>query len=188
MESFRIAETKEKNVIDMAVSFTAMMRLFEKGSADKIKDKLNDTIKNLGNINANSDFDHLHDLFCQWFVKNIKTAKKSERASYGHAAKVFDIALKVYVYYCNLPTLEKAQQLLPMLNGAVDRPILKHIIENQNYKCFPKSSLASLTIAMIDKDTYHLLQKLIIDDISRSFNNKILPVQYDDIMWRHLNR
>ena len=41
---------------------------------------------------------------------------------------------------------------------------------------------------MMDKEYYDLLQKVIRQDIRDSFNDDILPVQYDDIMWRRLSR
>jgi hypothetical protein len=41
---------------------------------------------------------------------------------------------------------------------------------------------------MIDKEDYDLLQKVIRQDIRDSFGDNILPVQYDEIMGRRLNR
>jgi hypothetical protein len=41
---------------------------------------------------------------------------------------------------------------------------------------------------MIDKEDYDLLQKVIRQDIRDSFDDNILPVQYDDIMGRRLDR
>ena len=38
-------EVKIQNIIDMAISLTAMGRVFEKGSTEKIKRKLNNCIK-----------------------------------------------------------------------------------------------------------------------------------------------
>ena len=69
----------------------------------------------------------MHRDFCQWFVKTIKLAKTEEPSSYGHAAKVLDLALKVYVYYCKMPSPEKAESLMPRLNGGIDTPILRHL-------------------------------------------------------------
>ena len=55
-------------------------------------------------------------------VANLKTAAKtlknkkvkaSQRASCGHAAKVFDIAVKVYVHYCHFPSCELAARIRP---------------------------------------------------------------------------
>jgi hypothetical protein len=39
---------------------------------------------------------------------------------------------------------------------------------------------------MIDKKHDDLLEKVICQDVRDSFKEDILPVQYDDIMWRRL--
>jgi len=41
---------------------------------------------------------------------------------------------------------------------------------------------------MIDKKHDDLLEKVIRQDVSNLFDDNILPVQYDDIMGRRLNR
>jgi hypothetical protein len=131
----------------------------------------------------------MHSAFCQWFVKNIRLAKTEEPSSYGHAAKVLDLALKVYVYYCKMPSPAKAESLMPRLNGAIDTPILRHVfkkLEDIYRESFPTHYL--WTIKMIGKEDYDLLQKVIRQDIRDSFDDNILPVQYDDIMGRRLNR
>jgi hypothetical protein len=43
-------------------------------------------------------------------------------------------------------------------------------------------------IGEVDKDTYAKLQKLVSEDIEREFPKGTLPVQWDDIMWRKLNK
>jgi hypothetical protein len=131
----------------------------------------------------------MHRGFCQWFVKTIRLAKTDEPSSYGHAAKVLDVALKVYVYYCKMPSPAKAESLMPRLNGAIDTPILRHLfkkLEDTYRESFPPHYL--WTIKMIDKEDYDLLQKLIRQDIRDSFKDNLSPVQYDEIMGRRLNR
>jgi hypothetical protein len=116
-------------------------------------------------------------------------AKTEEPPSYGHAAKVLDLVLKVYVYYCNMPSPAKAESLIPRLNGAIDTQILRHLfkkLEDIFGKSCPPHYL--WTIKMIDKENYELLQKVIRQDIRDSFDDNISPVQYEDIMWRRLNR
>jgi len=114
--------------------------------------------------------------------------KTEEPSSYGHAAKVLDIALKVYVYYCKMPSPAKAESLMPRLNGAIDTPILRNLfkkLEDIYWKSFLRHYL--WTIKIIDKENYNLLQILIRQDIRDSFDDNILPVQYDDIMGPRLN-
>jgi len=188
MDALELAkQAKKQNIIDMVVGFTAMMRLFQERSADLIKEKLADLFEGLDRIGSEQDFSNMHRDFCQWFVKTIRLAKTEDPPSYGHAAKVLDLALKVYVYYCKMPSPAKAESLMPRLNGAIDTPILRHLFKKLE-DIYGKSYSRHLwTIKMIDNETYDLLQKVIRQDIRDSFNNNILPVQYDDIMGRRLN-
>jgi hypothetical protein len=190
MDALELAkQAKKQNIIDMAVGFTAVMPLFQEGSVDLIKEKLADLFENLDRISSDQDFSKMHRGFCQWFVKTIRLAKTDEPSSYGHAAKVLDLALKVYVYYCKMPSPAKAESLMPRLNGAIDTPILRHLFKNLEdiyRKPYPPHYL--WTIKMIDKEDYDLLQKVIRQDIRDSFGDNILPVQYGEIMGRRLNR
>jgi len=190
MDALKLAEkAKKQNIIDMAVGSTAMIPLFQERSADLIKEKLADLFERLDRISSDQDFSKMHRDFCQWFVKTIRLAKTEEPSSYGHAAKVLDLALKVYVYYCNMPSPAKAESLMPRLNGAIDTPILRLLykkLEDIYRKSYPPHYL--WTIKMIDKEDYDLLQKVIRQDIKDSFDDNISPVQYDDIMGRRLDR
>ena len=190
MDALELAEkAKKQNIIDMAVGFTAMMPLFQERSADLIKEKLADLFEGLDRISSDQGFSKMHRYFCQWFVKTIRLAKTEEPSSYGHAAKVLDLALKVYVYYCKMPSQAKAESLMPRLNGAIDTPILRLLfkkLEDIYGESFPPHYL--WTIKMIDWEDYDLLQKVIRQDIRDSFKDKLSPVQYDDIMGRRLDR
>jgi len=173
---------KGKNIIDMALTFTTMLRLFESDSKQKIAEQLENSLSQLPSISSKEQFEKLHADFCSWFVANIKTAKKRESASYGHAAKVFDVVAKVYVYYCRLPSCEAAAVLLPFLHGAIDTPIMKNLTKyldlNTNLE----------TIGSVGETEYHTLQSFILKHIQEYFESQILPAQYDDIMWYHFNR
>lgn len=190
MDALELAEqAKKQNIINMAVSFTAMMPLFQEHSDDLIKKKLADLFEGLDRIRSDQDFSKMHRDFCQWFVKTIRLVKTEESSSYGHAAKVLDLALKVYVLYCKMPNPAKAESLTPMLNGAIDTPILRLLFKRLE-DIYGKSSRPhySWTIKMINKEDYDLLQKVIRQDIRDSFDDSISPVQYDDFMGRRLNR
>jgi len=190
MDALELAkQAKKQNIIDMAVRFAGMMPLFQEASANLIKEKLADLFEGLVRISAEQEFNKMHRGFCQWFVKTIRLAKTEETPSYGHAAKVLDLALKVYVYYCNMPSPAKAEVLTPWLYGAIDTHILSYLyrkLEDIEGKPYPPHY--SWTMKLINKEDYDLLQKVIRQDIRDSFKDDILPVQYDDIMWRRLNR
>jgi predicted XRE-type DNA-binding protein len=189
----KIAEAKTKNIIDMALTITAMTRLFEKNSIQPIARELgrllvNDLIK----VKCSDDYEKLHRSFCEWFVREIQTAekkkqgvvfKKAGRASYGQAAKILDIVAKVYVYYCSEPTPADAQRLLPLMHGAVDTQIMRDLKAT-----FCDSGITAKTIGEVDREIYIKLQELVAEDINGSFDGEINAVQYDDIKFRELNR
>jgi hypothetical protein len=180
---------KTKNIIDMALGFTAMMRIFSEGSKSKIEQKLEDLFGNLENINTCNEYEACHQDFCIWFTHEIQTARKKVKnggfrpgqpASYGQGAKVLDIAIKVYVYYCSQPNAEVARRIKPLLHGAVDTPIMKHLKSK-----YATARIPAKTIQEIDAEAYRVLQSLVLKE---SLSMSIHPVQYDDIVWRRLNR
>jgi hypothetical protein len=111
------------------------------------------------------------------------TGEPVHRSSYGQAAKVLDIAAKVYVYYCNMPSPEIAKALIPMLRGALDNNVVQHLIGK-----FPEVGVRSNNLEDIDRNKYEQLQSLVVKDVQGDFHSEIFPVQYDDIMFRRFNR
>lgn len=189
MDPLELAEQAKKlSVIDMAVGFAGMMPLFQERSADLIKEKLAETFEGLERIGSDEDFRKMHRGFCQWFVGTIKLAKTEEPSSYGHSAKVLDLALKIYVYYCKMPSPTKAEWLTPRLNGVIDTPILRHLFKRlEDIYGRPSPPHYLWTIKMISKEDYDLLQKALRQEIRDSFGDRISPVQYDDIIGPRLN-
>ncbi|MGQ9545976.1 MAG: hypothetical protein ACUVTR_02265 [Dehalococcoidia bacterium] len=187
-------QAKLINIVDMAFGFSAMTRVFEKGSTEKIINKLNEILSQITSVNNYMGFKNLHDDFCRWFQDNIKTAerkkngvviKKSGSASYGQGGKVLDVALKVYVYYCHLPDVKTANQIVKWLNAAVDTKMMNHLKEVAGLEA---SLIEATSIEDVDAKTYANLQRLVRKDIKDNFQSSILPVQWDDIMWRQLNK
>ncbi len=177
-------EAKTENIIEIGVDFSGMIRVFEKDSYRKITCKLKEFFRELPGINKSAEFDIAHDDFCDWFTQNIHTAERRLRngriqvsrvCSYGHGAKVLDIAAKVYVYYCNQPSPETAQRLIPMLHSALDTPMM--LLLNP----------AQTTIQQVDRDQYKSLQAQ-VQVASKLVGSGIHPVQYDDVMWRRIQR
>jgi hypothetical protein len=133
IELSEVQEARSENIIEIALDFSGMLRVFEEGSNVKIIPKLRELFKQLDSINEKAAYDSAHAEFCNWFVANIRTAQKklksggikaSGACSYGHGAKVLDIAAKVYVYYSGQPSTEIAGNLLPMLHCALDTPMM----------------------------------------------------------------
>jgi len=121
--------------------------------------KLTGTIEGLERIDSDDEFNKMHRVFCQWFVKTIGLAKTEEPSSYGHAAKVLDLALKVYVYYCKMPSLAKAELLTPRLNGSLTRQSFAICQETGGHLRESVSAHYLWTIKMINAEDYDLLQK-----------------------------
>ena len=76
-----------------------------------------------------------------------------------------------------------AQVLIPLLHSALDNEIVKHLIQK-----FPETRIKSKQLEDIDRPKYEQLQSLVGREIREDFNSEILPVQYDDILFRRLNR
>lgn len=185
-------DAKKNNILDVAIMFSAMIRLFAKGSKERIARELWDLTSGLAAINSVDDYEQLHKGFCDWFCQEIHTAEKtlkngktkqSKQASFGQAAKVLDIALKVYVYYCSQPSSDVSVRITPFLHGAVDTAMMKYLKFNH-----PETSVRATTIEQVNEQIYRVLQDLIVRDINNRFQNDILPVQWDDVLWQELNR
>jgi 5-bromo-4-chloroindolyl phosphate hydrolysis protein len=185
-------EVKKSNILDMALMFSAMIRLFAKDSKERIVQRLWDLTSELPAINTANDYEKMHREFCIWFCQEIHTAqktlkngktKRSNHASFGQAAKVLDVALKVYVYFCSQPSTDVSARINPFLHGAMDTAMMKYLTDK-----YPEASVRSTTIYQVDEQTYNILKGLVDRDITERFHDEILPVQWDDILWQELNR
>jgi hypothetical protein len=85
------------NIVDMGITFSAMNRLFEKGTKGTLRRKLLDELKRIFRTGSKDDFDRLHSDFCRWGVKNLQLAerrragkiiKEKGPASYGQVVSL----------------------------------------------------------------------------------------------------
>lgn len=186
MSTLNIAEhAQRQNVIDMALSFTGMMRVFSAGSNTSIAKKLESFFERLKGIRSAQSYDQLHQWFCVWFRANVQKNKKTPgaQASYGQGAKVLDVAAKVFVYYCKLPEAGTALRVLPFLHCGIDTGIMNYLKRR-----YPKGGITASTLDDINKRVYRALQGLVACDIEETFRGRVCPVEYDDIMWNRLNK
>jgi hypothetical protein len=87
-----------------------------------------------------------------------------------------------------MPSPAKAELLTPRLNGVIDTPIFRHLFTRlQDIYGKPSPPHYLWTIKMINEEDYDLLQKALRQEIIDSFDDRISPVQYDDIMGQRLN-
>ena len=175
-----------KTIIGMALDFTAMLRVFEKGSGELIEGMLERFLERLQGVESPTQFDVLHDEFCRDFTTTIRLSKTKEGqspdASYGHAAKVLDVALKACVDYCQLPDAATSQRVRAFLHAGIDTPILEYLKKEERLQ------INAWSVREIDRQSYRLLQAAVARQIESEFGGSILPVMWDDIMWRRLNR
>lgn len=174
---------KVKNIVGLSVVYPAMARVFERKSMQKIQLKMETHLEKLYLVITKRDYYKYHEKFCIWFIHTIKQAKTQKPASWGQAAKMLDVALKVCVYYCYLPSTRISERIVPWLNSAIDTSLLKDLKRRFSFS-------GASTLADINRKEYEELQKIIkidIEQFEQSFNEKIYPVQYDDIKWRELN-
>ncbi|MGA2505555.1 MAG: hypothetical protein ABSG01_15850 [Anaerolineales bacterium] len=68
------------------------------------------------------------------------------------------------------------------INEAMDTAMMKYLTQK-----FPEAPVRSTTIEQVDEQTYCVLNGLIARDIKVRYHGEILPVQWDDIVWRELN-
>lgn len=184
---------KLRNIVDMALAFTAMMRIFEKGSKDKIKEKIINDLDRIFNAISEDEFKAIHASFCAWGRKNIELAekrlkngyiKKSKPASYGQIAKTLDVVLHVVIFYARYPNSEKAQTISKWLNAAMDTKMMAFLAE-----CYP-DALAKWpkTIEDVDENDYKVIQETLHLFIEEEHKGCIIPVNFDDIYWEVLNQ
>lgn len=186
-------EARLKNIIDIGLQFSAMIRLFEEGSKKELHGEILARAREVFRAECEAQFKEIHSRFCSWGHRQIGLAerkrreqvvKKTSPASYGQIAKTFDVVLKVAVYYCHLPDYERSQTISAWLNAAVDTRMMRMLRE-----CY-RDDIASwpATIEQVDDSTYLSMQGIVRKFIADKHNGSIIPVQFDDIYWRALNR
>ena len=63
---------------------------------------------------------------------------------------MLDVALKVCVYYCHLPSERVSERVVPWLNSAIDTPLLKDLKRRYGFS-------GASTLAEIDREKYDMM-------------------------------
>lgn len=180
----QLDEATLNNIIDMGLTFSAMIRLFDKDTKKKLHERLIKTANSIFRAKSEEEFKKIHSQFCEWGTDNIRLAKKSMRASYGHIAKTLDVVLEVAVYFCGLPDSDQSKQLHPWLNAAVDTKMMTKLKE-----CYPEAIESwPKVIKDVDCDSYKKIQETVRKFISEKHHGCIIPVEFDVYYWWKLNR
>jgi hypothetical protein len=59
---------KLHNIVDMGLSFSAMIRLFDKGSKRILRDKIINEVQKVVSVESQKQFDEAHTNFCTWGI------------------------------------------------------------------------------------------------------------------------
>jgi len=178
-----------EGIINMSVTYSGMLRNFKEGSKEKLCSQLMKTADSLFNVNSEKQFAEHHSQFCLWGTSNILTAERRRKeksakhetpASYGQIAKTLDVALKIAVYYCQLPDSETSAMLHKLLFAPVDVGMMKLLQEKypEDIRPWP------VKLASLQKEDYLKIQELVHRDIMESHRGLITPVQYSDVYWK----
>lgn len=184
-----------ENIVDMGLAFSAMMRVFEKGSKEELHNRIVDqTAEKIFNSSSREEFTRIHTAFCEWGTRNIRQAERKRKgkvitrkgspASYGQIAKTLDVTLKVVVYYCHLPDCRKFESICQWLNAAVDTAMMGDLKRNfpGQTKRWPHS------LKKVDKPAYYRIQQLVRESIKQEHHGPITCPQWDDIHWKEANQ
>lgn len=186
-------DSKLNNIVEMALGFSAMMRLFQEGSKQKLKLKIMNTLTDIYEAKTKEQFDDAHESFCNWGVENIRLTERREKgiivkesgpASYGQIGKTFSVVLSVIIYYCHLPTRDEAMEISKWLHAAVDTKMMKHLkkLYPDHIKPWPS------TIKEVKCEQYFAIQEAVNKLIQERHCGDVMPVQYEDIYWEALNK
>jgi len=171
-------------LIDLGLNFSAMLRLYKKGSKEQLYRKVLSEIPALLQSEDEEQFHIVHSSICEWGTRNVLLNEGLYHASYGQIAKTLDVALKVVIDFGHMPDCYKAKQMSPWLNAAVDNKMMNMIRKNypSAIKPWPQSVL------QVNKENYLAIQGLVRRFIREKHNGRITPVQFDDIYWWRLNK
>lgn len=182
MPRSEIDQARLANILDMAVGFTAMLRVFRPGSDGTIRTMVRRFLRDLADVRSREQFAPAHHAFCARFKQRIRRARDGRRASYGHAAKILNVSLKVCVHWCGLPAPSVAARVRPFLQVGVDTPILHYL---KKHHALP---IRATTIAGIGRKEYRLLQQAARAEADARLGPGALLIELDDVLWRELNR
>jgi len=170
------------NMVDMGLRYSGMIRLYQRGSKQKLIRKIMKMLPEISDIDSKTDFDKIHHAFCMWAKRNISLARpRQTRAniSFGQAAKTLDVTLKVLVYYCSWPNRVKSSRLVKWIHAAVDTDMMRYLKKyyRSEFTLWPK------TVKQVDKRSYNKIQDLVKRFVAQKDNTISLPVQFDDKYW-----
>lgn len=179
-----VQEVRLLCLIDLGLDFSAMLRLYEKGSKEKLYNKVLSEIPALLQSENEDQFHIVHSSICEWGTTTVVLNEGLDYASYGQIAKTLDVALKVVIDFGHMPDCHKSRQMSQWLNSAVDTKMMNMLKKNYPSAIRPWPH----SIRQVNKESYFAIQSLVRRFIRERHDDRITPVQFDDIYWWNLNK
>lgn len=179
-----VQEVRLRCLIDLGLNFSAMLRLYKRGSKGKLFKKVISEMPSLLQSENEEQFQMAHSSICEWGVKHLLANEGSGYASYGQIAKTLDVVLKVVIDYGHMPDCGKATQISPWLNSAIDNKMMMMLKREypDAIRPWPRN------IRRVNKEKCVAIQSLVRRFNIERHNSQITPVQFDDIYWWCLNK
>jgi hypothetical protein len=177
----------EREAIDRTLLMMAYnpscARIFSTQVNLQIKNVIYSVIKQMRSATDQNSFDRIHKDILDEIVgsiENQKTGKSPKRITYGQAQKGLNVFLKVYVDWGNLPDIDTAATLKPLLHCPLDSIVMNSIksqepILYKKYGCPPGSMRG-----IVSYEQYKTWQKLCDEIVSISNCPKRTII---DILW-----
>lgn len=102
------AEVRLSNIVDMGLTFSAMIRLYKEGSKKILQKEIVRILPDIANAKSVELFQKIHNEFCARGINRLSLAEKKRQGriikhsgppGYGQVAKTLDVVLKVVIYY-----------------------------------------------------------------------------------------
>jgi len=181
------------NIVDMGLTFSAMIRLYREGSKKTLHKEIVRILPEIARTKSVKLFQKVHNEFCIWGMNKLSLAEKKRQGriikhsgppGYGQVAKTLDVVLKVVIYYSKWPDEATSERIEKYLNAAVDTKMMAFLKPKYlgHFEHWP------VTVENVSQSIYVSIQELVRQFIEDEHKGKIMPVQFDDLYWNFLNR
>lgn len=92
--------------------------------------------------------------------------------------------LKVVIYYSKWPDESTSSKVEKYINAAVDTKMMA-FLKSKYPGCFERWPT---TVESVNQTMYESIQGLVRKFVADEHDGQIIPVQFDDLYWRILNR
>ena len=67
----KLEEARIYNIVDMGLTFSAMIRLYKKGTKEILHRKILEELKSISYVTSEEGFEIIHSNFCKWGIKTV---------------------------------------------------------------------------------------------------------------------